>query len=326
MIAQSGASVRRGADEEARDRPRSASASPTGRSAAACRRRALRAARATARDARRACSARARGFRRRSPCASSPASCGRIPSRAGCRAIPAWSRRCAAAAAHRCALGGRRVAGAHPGADVDVGQAERLQLLARCRRAAPRDCAGCRSTAPSAARRRRSGFRRRAARRVPAAPARRSRRETPRASCPIRSARRSAHGGRPGSPATPPPAPRSARRSCARTRRRPRDEKGSASPPAADRRGARGNPRRRAGAAGGRRLRSQGGKRARQGAILLGRRFGAVGRASREYMGARPVLVRRSGSRRQAGWRVGAQPPPPRFAWTTSPRKRGRIS
>ena len=55
-----------GADQEARDRPRSASASPTGRCAAAGRRTARPAARATAPDARRACSAPARGSRRRS--------------------------------------------------------------------------------------------------------------------------------------------------------------------------------------------------------------------------------------------------------------------
>ena len=102
----------------------------------------------------------AHGFRRRSRCASSPASCGPIPSRAGYRAIPASSRRYAAGggasgrarptACRRCAprCGFRRRAGP-------------LRAAPRgCRRAAPRGCGGCRSTAPSAARRRRPASRR----------------------------------------------------------------------------------------------------------------------------------------------------------------------
>ena len=68
---------------------RSASGSPTGRCAAACRRRAPTGAPARAPDASRACSAPARGSRRRSRCASSSAWRGRTRSRAGCRATPA---------------------------------------------------------------------------------------------------------------------------------------------------------------------------------------------------------------------------------------------
>ena len=49
----------------------------------------------------------------------------------------------------------RRVAGAHQRADVDVGQPARSELARECRRAAPRGSSGCRSTAPSAATRRR---------------------------------------------------------------------------------------------------------------------------------------------------------------------------
>ena len=52
------------------------------------------------------------------------------------------------AAAHAVALACGRVAGAHPGADVDVGQALRAAAPRGCRRAALRGCAGCRSTAP----------------------------------------------------------------------------------------------------------------------------------------------------------------------------------
>ena len=111
-------------------------------------------------------------------------------------------------AAHALALARRRVAGAHPGADLDVRQALRAQAPRGCRRAALRGCAGCRSRAPSAARRRRPASRPRARRRGPGAPARRSPRGRRRASCPTRSAPRSACAGRPGSPATPAPAPR----------------------------------------------------------------------------------------------------------------------
>ena len=62
-------------------------------------------------------------------------------------------------AAHALALAGRRVAGAHPGADLDVGQAAARAAPRGCRRAALPDCAGCRSRAPSAARRRRPASR-----------------------------------------------------------------------------------------------------------------------------------------------------------------------
>ena len=95
-------------------------------------------------------------------------------------------------AAHALALAGRRVAGAHPGADLDVGQARAAQLLADAgerrlevlldvvrQRLQRRDVDDLRLV-------------RQTARRYPAAPARRSPRETPPASCRSRSARRSA--------------------------------------------------------------------------------------------------------------------------------------
>ena len=122
-------------------RPRSASAWPRGRCAADGRRTARPAARATAPDGCRACSAPARGSRRRSPCGWSPASCGRTPSRAGRRAIPASSRRYAAA-------GGA------------------------CARARPRACRRC---APRCGSRRRAGPARRSASRMPASGASRLR-------------------------------------------------------------------------------------------------------------------------------------------------------
>ena len=83
-----------------------------------------------------------------------------LASRAGCRATPASSPGCAAAARRmRCALGRRRVAGAHRrcGSRRRAGPARAAPR--GCRPAAPRGCAGCRSTAPSAARRRRPASR-----------------------------------------------------------------------------------------------------------------------------------------------------------------------
>ena len=114
-------------------------------------------------------------------------------------------------AAHALALAGRRVAGAHPGADLHVRQALRAQAPRGCRPAAPPGCAGCRSRAPSAARRRRPASRSPARPPALGAAARRSPRERRRASCPIRSAPRSAYAGLPGWPAKPAPAPASAR-------------------------------------------------------------------------------------------------------------------
>ena len=64
------------------------------------------------------------------------------------------------ATAHALTLAGRRVAGAHPGADLDIGQAALAQRLRGCRRAVPPGCAGCRWTAPSAARHRPPAWRR----------------------------------------------------------------------------------------------------------------------------------------------------------------------
>ena len=116
--------------------------------------------------------------------------------------------------AHAVALGGRGVARAHPGADFDVGQALRLQGRADARerrfqvavdvvrqRLQRRDVDDLRLVPELRLR-------------APAAPARRSPRETPPASCRTRWGPRSARAGRPGSPATPAPAPRSAQRSC----------------------------------------------------------------------------------------------------------------
>ena len=92
------------------------------------------------------------------------------------------------------------------------GRPSARQLARGCRPAAPRGSGGCRSTAPSAARRRPPrvssgrppGSRPCAHQRVDARPGTRP------ASCPSRSARRPACGGRRGSPARRRPAPRSA--------------------------------------------------------------------------------------------------------------------
>ncbi len=121
------------------------------------------------------------------------------------------------------ALGRGRVAGAHPGADLDIRQSPCAQRLRGCRPAAPPGCAGCRWRAPSAARHRRPGSRPAARPPAPAARARRSRRGRRPASCPSRSGRRSAHAGPAWIAGQPPPAPPSARRSCGQTSRRPPD-------------------------------------------------------------------------------------------------------
>ena len=114
-------------------------------------------------------------------------------------------------AAHALALAGRRVAGPHPGADLHVRQALRAQGVADAgkrrlqvtldvvrERLQRRDVDDLRLVLELG-------------RRGPGAAARRSPRERRRASCPIRSAPRSGYAGRPGSPATPAPAPASAR-------------------------------------------------------------------------------------------------------------------
>ncbi len=107
-------------------------------------------------------------------------------------------------AAHARALGLRRVAGAHEGADLDLRQAEGCAVPRGCRPAAPRGCCGCRWTAPSAARRRRCGSHPAGrCRRCRPAPVRRWRPGKPPASCPSRWVRRSARGARRRSPATP---------------------------------------------------------------------------------------------------------------------------
>ena len=131
--------------------PRWASASRTGRCAAWAARHSRPAAPASAPGARRAWSARRRGFRRRSPCARSRASRGPTRWSAVDRATRAWSPGCAAACAAsprarsaRC----RRCAPAR-GSPARAGPA--ASAPRKSPRAALRDCAGCRSTAPSAA-------------------------------------------------------------------------------------------------------------------------------------------------------------------------------
>ena len=146
-------------------------------------------------------------------CASSPASAGRIPSRAGCRATPAWSRRYAAAggasgrarrpACRRCAprCGSRRRAALRArSASRDAGERRfEIALDVVRQRLERRDVDDLRLVVELRPR-------------APAAPARRSPRGRRPASCPIRSAPRSARAGPPGSPARPAPAPRSAPR------------------------------------------------------------------------------------------------------------------
>ena len=227
MIVHSGAAVPGRPRPESAPPSRSASASPTGRCAAGSsphsaveplqRQREMRAA-LVRRD--RVDFVDDHGARGRQHAR------GRIPSRAGCRAIPASSRGCAAARRRiRSRSAGGRVAGAHPGADLDIGQALRPQGCADAgqrrleialdvvrQRLQRRDVDDLRLV-------------RQAASGALAAPARRSPRGRRPASCPSRSARRSACAGRPGSPARPAPAPGSARRSCGRTRRRRRGER-----------------------------------------------------------------------------------------------------
>ena len=143
---------------------------------------------------------------------------------AGCRATPAWSRGYAADAG----APGRARPPAYRRCAPRSGSPHRADRARatppRCPPAAPPGCAGCRSTAPSAARRRPPASRPAGRPPAPAAPAHRSPPGRRPASCPIRSAPRSACAVRPGSPATPPPAPPSVRRSCGRTSRPPRDE------------------------------------------------------------------------------------------------------
>ncbi len=110
--------------------------------------------------------------------------------------------------AHALPLVLRRIAGAHEGADLDIGQPHRAQLVADARqrrleiaadvvgeRLERRDVEDVGLVLQSAALQ------------TLAAPAGRWRRGTRRVSCPSRWARRSAYGGPPGSPATLAPAP-----------------------------------------------------------------------------------------------------------------------
>ena len=135
--------------------PRSASASPTIRCASGGGRRAPAAARATAPDAHRACCRRWRESHRRSRCGRSTASRGprsevsRMYSDSGVvttmcggvRRMPARS---------LCGVSPVRTT-----ARIATSGSPAPRVLRGCPRAAPRDCAECRSTAPSAARRRR---------------------------------------------------------------------------------------------------------------------------------------------------------------------------
>ena len=124
-------------------------------------------------------------------------------------------------AVHALALARRRIAGAHPGPNLDV----RPPLLrARhhgCRRAVPPGCAGCHSTAPSAARHRRPASRLRAAPPALVEPGRRSLPERRQVSCPIPWAQRSAYVAPPEWPTTPATEPPWAQQSSDRTRQRP---------------------------------------------------------------------------------------------------------
>ena len=183
--------VRRGAGEEMRDgfdrvlRGREADALQ------AVAAQAPRASPATERDARRACLARPRGFRRQSRNARLRASRARTASRAARKAIPASSPGCAAGARlMRWRSAGGRVARSDPGADFDIGKPAPAKLLAD---AGQRRLEILMDVVRQRLERRHVddlGRIRRAAPRGPAAPDRRSRREKPRASCPIPSARR----------------------------------------------------------------------------------------------------------------------------------------
>ncbi len=203
-------------------RLRSVSASPTARCAPAAAAPAPAGAPATVRDGSRACCRRARESRRRSLYAWSRACAVRIPNRAGYRAIPAWSRRYAAAAG-ACARAPpaayRRCA---PRCGFPRPAVRSARARRGCRRSALPGSDGCRSTAPSAATHRPPRFHRARRDRRRAAPDRRSPRETPQASCRNRSAPRSTRGDQTGSPATPASAPRWVRGMWCGTRRRRR--------------------------------------------------------------------------------------------------------
>ena len=162
-----------------------ASASPTGRCAARAARHSRPAAPASATGARRAWSARRRGFRRRSRCARSAAS--RAPRRwsAVDRATPAWSRGCAAAVAAWPRARSARCRRCAPAREFPARAGPELDAAPRkSPRAARRDCAGCRSTAPSTATRTPRASRPAGRPRRLRAPANRWRRETRPASCP----------------------------------------------------------------------------------------------------------------------------------------------
>ena len=178
--------------------PRSGSAWPTGRCAAAGRRTAHSSRSSDRRDGCRACWAPRRGSRRRSPCAW----CASIlRPRLGAEQDVERLRRgdddVRRPAVHLLPLARRRVAGADPGADVDVRQALPLQVLADAgerllevlldvvrQRLERRDVDDLRLVLA-------------ARRRCPGAPARRSPPGTRRRSCPSRSAPRSACAGPP---------------------------------------------------------------------------------------------------------------------------------
>ena len=167
--------------------PPAASASPRARRAAAAGRRAPRAARARARGARRACRAPARGSRPRSRCAS----CDSIApaARRGEQQVQRLRRRdqdVRRPLRHRRALAAGGVAGAHQHADLGQARVQRADLA----RAAAAGSSGRRSRARAAARRRRPGSR--PAESLLAEQLVESRTGSPRASCPIRSAPRSA--------------------------------------------------------------------------------------------------------------------------------------
>ena len=115
---------------------------------------------------------------------------------------------------HLLAFGRRRVAGAHGRADRRQQQSALGCDASRCPTAEHRDSCGCRCSAPSAARRTAPASCRAGCRRGPRGPGHRGKSEMPRASCPTRSAPKSARSHRNGSRATRAPAARSPQPKC----------------------------------------------------------------------------------------------------------------
>ena len=202
--------IRTGPDQKARDlldRPLGGRQPDAQRPIAAQRRRA---ARARAPDARRACSGPARGSRRRSRCAWWRACAPGLRAEQDVERLRRGDDDVRRRAAHR---------SRSPGGVSPVRTQVRISTSGRpCARKRVADAGERRFQVALDVVRERLERRHvddlrlvpRARLRGPGAPARRSPRGRRRASCPTRSARRSACAGRPGSPATPRPAPASA--------------------------------------------------------------------------------------------------------------------